>query len=666
MPEAPTQIRYDLKREEYTPALRYVTQRLVARANRGWLPIVLTVIGGICGAVMALAYFQLADGYHGSSSRWAPAGVIAFLVVWIAAIWHQRDRVAKIYFASVADDGIVLGPQEFTITADALVHRHSGAMTQLAWPALKSIEESGGNVLIFVDNSAFYVVPGKAFHDPDERAAWVALLRGRSGAAAQERPRAEVSSVQASTPAARSGGLEWGLLRNFRAGIRLAVLQRVVRSDLVATAESYVAQIVLAVAVSFLVGVASVGFPGQFNVYELPRALLFVPLTLLFGLVIARLNKDPDAMLVLAVALTAAGTVLTIAIGALGLLAQHNVLEVSTRHWRFVHYVSSAWWAVVMMAAVLRLAPPDVRLRFGAFVVGLFLVVLPAWVVPQGYLWAPRFDPDAAGASRAVHWAIAEEKTFYAQHEALPRALAAIQPERPGVADLYVITAGLYSREDVFMKEVRVIDALFRERFDADGRTLMLINNAKTLEHNPVATLTSLTAALRHVGKLMNPEEDVLVLYASSHGSQTHHLAVDFWPLRLASIDPPALKRALDQSGIKWKVIVVSACYSGGFVEPLKDDNTLIITASAPTKVSFGCGNESDSTYLAKALFDEEMRKTYSFEAAFAEARKTIEEREKGEGYTPSEPQIHVGAAIRDKLAQIERRLAARSPAPQQ
>jgi hypothetical protein len=311
------------------------------------------------------------------------------------------------------------------------------------------------------------------------------------------------------------------------------------------------------------------------------------------------------------------------------------------------------------MAAVLRLAPPDVRLRFGAFVVALFLLVLPAWMIPQGYLWTPRFDPNADGTGR-TYWAIAEEKAFYAQHDALPRALAAIQPERPGIADLYVITAGLYAREDVFMKEVRVIDTLFRERFDADGRTLMLINNPKTLEQNPVATLTSLTTALRHVGKLMNPDEDVLVLYVSSHGSQQHHLAVEFWPLRLNSIDPAALKAAVSQSGVKWKVLVVSACYSGGFVEPLKDDHTLIITASSATKGSFGCGNESDSTYLAKALFDEELRKTYSFEAAFAEARKSIEQRELGQGYTPSEPQIFVGAAIRDKLTQVEQRLAAR------
>jgi len=660
------QIRYDLTRAEYGAALRYVAQRLVRQASRGWLPVLLMLVGAVCGGIIGYAYMELANGYRGASGPWALWGAAAFFVAWIIAAWHQQFRARKVFSGSVADDGSVLGPQEFTVTPEALVHRHRSAMTHLAWPALRSIEEKDGNVLIFTDNAAFYMVPGKAFADAAERSAWMELLRARArsdaAAAEPEVPHAETPSA----PAARAAGLEWGLLRNFRAGIKLAVLQRVGRGDLVATAEGFVAQIVLATVGSFLIGVASVGLPGQFNYYELPRVLLYVPLTLLFGLVIARLNKDPEAVLVLAVALTAAGTVVTIAIGALGLVAQHQILEVSERHWRFVPYLSSAWWAAIIMAAVLRLAPPDVRLRFGAFVVSLFLLVLPAWVIPQGYLWVPRFDPNTDAAGRAPYRGIAEEKAFYAQHDALPRALAAIQPERPGIADLYVITGGLYAREDVFMKEVRVIDALFRERFDADGRTLMLINNPKTLEQNPVATLTSLTTALRHVGKLMNPEEDVLVLYVSSHGSQQHHLAVEFWPLRLKSIDPAALKGAVDQSGIKWKVIVVSACYSGGFVEPLKDDHTLIITASSPTKVSFGCGNESDSTYLAKALFDEEMRKTYSFETAFSHARKSIEQREKSEGHMPSEPQIHVGAAIRDKLAQIEQRLAARAPAPAQ
>ncbi len=75
---------------------------------------------------------------------------------------------------------------------------------------------------------------------------------------------------------------------------------------------------------------------------------------------------------------------------------------------------------------------------------------------------------------------------------------------------------------------------------------------------------------------------------------------------------------------------------------------------------SFGCSSESDATYLARALFDEELRRTYSFEKAFESARKSIAERERSQGYEPSEPQMHMGPALRVKLAEIERRLAAR------
>jgi hypothetical protein len=162
----------------------------------------------------------------------------------------------------------------------------------------------------------------------------------------------------------------------------------------------------------------------------------------------------------------------------------------------------------------------------------------------------------------------------------------------------------------------------------------------------------------------MDPGEDVLVLYLSSHGSQSHQLAVDFWPLRLDPIDPPALKKVLDEAGIRWKIVIVSACYSGGFVEPLRDDYTAVITASAPARKSFGCSSESDATYLAKALFEEELRRTYSFEKAFDSARKSIAERERMQGYEPSEPQMHMGPALRVKLAEIERRLAAARQAP--
>jgi hypothetical protein len=118
------------------------------------------------------------------------------------------------------------------------------------------------------------------------------------------------------------------------------------------------------------------------------------------------------------------------------------------------------------------------------------------------------------------------------------------------------------------------------------------------------------------------------------------------------------LKTALDESGIKWRVIVISACYAGGFVDPLKDDYTLIITASDATHQSFGCSNEADFTYFGQAYFDA-LQNDYSFINAFAAAKSSIEKRENAENKEASNPQMHEGAGIRRKLEQLETRLQA-------
>ena len=85
----------------------------------------------------------------------------------------------------------------------------------------------------------------------------------------------------------------------------------------------------------------------------------------------------------------------------------------------------------------------------------------------------------------------------------------------------------------------------------------------------------------------------------------------------------------LDDAGIKWRIIVVSACYSGGFIDPLKDEHTLIMTASAANRTSFGCGNGSEATYFGDALFQHALRFEDSFVKAFQHARERIAERER-------------------------------------
>jgi len=91
--------------------------------------------------------------------------------------------------------------------------------------------------------------------------------------------------------------------------------------------------------------------------------------------------------------------------------------------------------------------------------------------------------------------------------------------------------------------------------------------------------------------------------------------------------------------------------FSGGYIEPLKDDRTLVITASRSDRISFGCGDRSDATFFGEAFFQRGLATADSFEAAFDIARKRVDEREKGSDYSPpSSPQLWVGGAMTEKL----------------
>ena len=151
----------------------------------------------------------------------------------------------------------------------------------------------------------------------------------------------------------------------------------------------------------------------------------------------------------------------------------------------------------------------------------------------------------------------------------------------------------------------------------------------------------------------MKPEEDVLFLFVSAHGDRSHRLSAWQPPLEVAPLTPTALARMLHDSGIRWRVIVVSACYSGGFVEPLRDDNTVVITAAAADRSSFGCEAGRDFTYFGEAYFREALAKTRSFTAAFGLAADIVARQEAAEKLEPSLPQMWVGRAIAERLKKL-------------
>ena len=99
------------------------------------------------------------------------------------------------------------------------------------------------------------------------------------------------------------------------------------------------------------------------------------------------------------------------------------------------------------------------------------------------------------------------------------------------------------------------------------------------------------------------------------------------------------------------EVLVINACYSGGFIPPLRGPGTLVLTAARSDRSSFGCGSESDITYFGHAWLEDALNHTDNFVDAFDRASREIATWEKREELTPSEPQIDRGSGIEQQLA---------------
>src|SRR5215831_21046732 len=81
---------------------------------------------------------------------------------------------------------------------------------------------------------------------------------------------------------------------------------------------------------------------------------------------------------------------------------------------------------------------------------------------------------------------------------------------------------------------------------------------------------------------------DVFLLLMTSHGEASG------FGLRLPSevvtqLTPQEVAAVLDREGVKNRIAIVSACYSGTFVPPLANDNTIVLTAADAQSTSFGC-----------------------------------------------------------------------------
>lgn len=232
------------------------------------------------------------------------------------------------------------------------------------------------------------------------------------------------------------------------------------------------------------------------------------------------------------------------------------------------------------------------------------------------------------------------EFALYNQSELLEKALANMAAQDPGKIDLYVMGVAGYGSEEVFRREINFVEQKMHELYHVGQRSLYLSNSRRSLNDRPMATVTSIEKGLLKISEVMDKDQDILLLFMTSHGSENRTFSLNQKGLSLADLSAEKLGRVLDQTGIKYKVIILSACYSGGFINDLKDEHTLVITAAAANQRSFGCADDNLFTYFGEAYFKQSLKPAVSFTAAFENARELVNKWETEQGTSHSEPQI--------------------------
>ena len=250
-----------------------------------------------------------------------------------------------------------------------------------------------------------------------------------------------------------------------------------------------------------------------------------------------------------------------------------------------------------------------------------------------------------------------------ADDQRLDQAAAKLQPQRPGTVDAYVVVAAL-DADPVFNREAREAGRVLARRFDAEGRTLVLAHDEGDDKADADPSIDKLARALDVAAARMNRDEDVLVLYTTSHGSPHNGLNFRDPKLGEAVITPPQLAAMLDHSGAKNRLIVLQACFSGQFVPALQGPRTVIATAASSMKSSFGCAAGNDWTFFGYAFVNQALRQPDTFERQFRRAWVTILGWEQKAGYDPSSPQISVGSETARWLSALDAREPKTATAP--
>jgi Peptidase C13 family/YcxB-like protein len=597
------------------------------------------------------------DAIHVSNAtNWliALSGLLFFCSAIASFVWYKYGGITA-WLAKCSGD--------FTwqLNAEGISVKVKEASTSFAWPQIIALVESTDAWYFYLRRNLAVSIPKSACENPHYFANMAAQYW-------RKHPDNAGLTLQTSLAAGLKQQSFWSdLSSNLLGGLKLAFFVKTTALSFKVRTSQWLALIALDILLLAFFDYCMSGPKPRFNLYGVSDYSLNYALLLLAAMCICTMlaaKRWLACLMVMLLATTFAMELLYLPLRSSLIIQDGN--SGAWLHW-FVWGAYIVWLLVVVARAIRMLFNyplPTIGVLTALY---SFFVLAVSGLFTQQQFFIKDYDDDYADYEANK---IDVEATYYQQAALLAKTLDGIKPERAGATDLYFVGLAGSSYQDVFKSEVQMAQILFDKSFDTAQRSLLLINHAKTVNTLPLANLPNLSVSLDGLAKKMNIEEDILFLFLSSHGSapgkkqKDYEISTDFYPLEPNNIEAKKLKLALDASGIKNRVIVVSACHSGGFIDVLKDENSLIMTASRKDRSSFGCSNEEKYTYFGDAYFVQSLTKTakigeHNFTQAFESAKKIISKKEQVQqkDSPPSEPQMYEGAAIKAKLINLEVRL---------
>jgi len=548
--------------------------------------------------------------------------------------------------------GSFLGAVRFTLDSTGLRSTRAHAEGVTHWPQVLDVSVTPSHVFLWTDLTTAYVIPGRSLPEPLTTYTLAESIRAfraaaPAGAAAEDFVAPAIDAPGSSR--SRTGEAQPSVWQELVSVARFLGILPVNPARFVGRDLSIFVLGAILLAVWTVLDPLTASDDLEINWYMLPGLAWVAVGVLALAWVLARLSRPQVSY----------RQGLLLATGSLTIAMVVYVLyQRLDEGWFYAMLALAILWGGLYFRGGLRaitgLAQPRALVVAALGIVGFVTLSNALYVNPSIWYYADDDDDSEPGDGYVdAHTSARMEELQFAQQSRLDmelKQLAALPHKGP--ATWFVGFAG-YGEQHVFADEIDLAAREMAGRYGSGDRSVLLVNDRRDPGKLPLASAPALHYTLRRLGAMMGPD-DVLFLSLSSHGSEDGSISISNDGRPDADLGAVDLAAMLREAKIPWKVIVISACYAGSFIDALRDDHTIVLTAAAADRTSFGCSDDRDLTWFGEAFYRDAMPGAPTLRAAFEQARESIATMEKQEHYRASDPQAFFGAAMEKKLAAME------------